>query len=402
MTAIWWEPKVVDLPSLDMGRSSRGGYMKPSWGQIGFAPDTYTGEPPRKATVELEWGLTYAASFKLFDGTIILRRLTNEELIYDIFETEYETQLLEEGTDTEDEDVDLPLVIGNVEYMQPQRTGDKSEQRYYLPDFAGSIGDGIDAYDDGVLINDNWTDNGDGTVSRSVDLVGTLYMSGTGNNETLVDMFSWACDELGLTLNSELAEDVNIDTVISSQQYTIDFLDKLAWYADHGFYILDDVLYLVHNDASNGVQQVGLEGNTFDPVKIQYNWPQPIKKYTAEWQTRDSVTDSDGTRVEAENHDIEVFSDYSVIGVEESMPKVYNYDKDTIKKRVEDILERANRPQIEIDLPLYRLPRYGEKIEFVDEISVNPVEGYVRVREFTLDYSAKTVTVKGDGEVNFI
>jgi len=401
MTAIWWEPKVVDLPSLDMGRSSGGGYMKPSWGSIGFAPDTYTDKPPRKAKVNLEWGLTYAAAFTVFNGTIMLRKYSSRELTYDIFESEYETQLLSEGTDTEGNDVDLPYVFGNVQYMQPQRTGDKTEQRYYLPDFAGSIGDGIDAYDDGVLINDSWTDNGDGTVSRSIDLVGTLYMSGTGNKASLVDILSWGCGELGLTFNSELASDVDIDTVIKSQQYIVDFLDSVVWYADHGFYILDNTLYLVHNDANNGIQQVGLAENTLDPVKITYNWPQPVKKYSAEWQTRKSVTDSSGTRVESENHEVELFADFNKIGVEESMPDVYNHDKATIKSRVQAILDRENMPRIEIDLPLYRLPRYGEKVEFVDEISVNPVRGHVRCREYSLDYSAKTVTIKGDGEVEF-
>ncbi len=401
MTAIWWEPKVVDLPSMDMGRSSKGGYMKPSYGQITFAPDTYTGKPPRKATVDLNWGLTYDSSIKIFNGTIMLRKYTTQELVYDIFEPEMETKLLDEGVDTEDNNVDLPLVLGTVTHMSPQRTGDKSERTYYWPDFAGSIGDGVDAFDDGVKINDSWTDNGDGTVSRSVDLVGELTFSGTGNKTSIVDLFSWACDELGLTFNSELAQDTDLDCVITSQQYIIDFLDKVAWYCDHGFYILDDILYLVHNDSDNGIQEVALSGGDITPVKFEYNWPQPIKKYTAEWSTRYAETDEDGSRIESEDHEVEVFSDFSVIGIEESLSRVYNESEDKVEARLEDIIERENKPIIKVELPLFRLPRYGERIDFHDEISVNPVEGYVHCRKFNLDYSAKTVIIEGDGEITF-
>lgn len=401
MTIVWWEPKVVDLPSLDMSRSSKGGYMKPSYGQITFAPDTYTGEPPRKASVNLNWGLNYDSSIKIFNGTIMLRKYTTQELIYDIFEPEMETKLLEEGVNTEDSDVDLPLIVGSITHMSPQRTGNESERRYYFPDFAGSIGNGVNAYDDGVIINDSWVANGDGTVSRSVDLVGELTFSGLGNKSGIVGFFSWACDELGLSLNSDLAEDVNLDCVITSQQYIIDFLDKIAWYCDHGFYILGNILYLVQNNATNGIQEVSLSTGDISPVKFTYNWPQPIKKYSAAWTTRYAETDVDGSRVESENHEVEVFNDFSVIGIEESLSRVYNESKSEVENKLQDIIERENMPTIVIELPLFRLPRYGERINFRDEISVNPVEGYVYCRKFNLNYAAKTVIIEGDGEVTF-
>lgn len=403
MTAIWWEPKVIDLPSMDMGSSNQGGYMKPSYGQITFAPDTYIDGPPRKATVDLNWGLDYANSIKIFNGTIILRKYTTQELIYDIFEPEMETKLLETGTDTEGNEVNLPLVLGTVTHMSPQRTGDKSEQKYYFPDFNGSIGDGVDAFDDGVQINDNWTDNGDGTVSRSVDLVGELTFSGTGNKTGIIDLFDWACNNLEkLTLNSKIAKNTDLDCVITSQQYIIDFLDKISWYCDHGFYILNNILYLIHNDSDNGIQEVALSDGDITPVKFTYHWAQPIKKYTAEWSTRYAKTDKNGSRIESENYETKAFSEYSTIGIEKKVSKVYNEANSKVKSRLKAILERENKPTIEVELPLFRLPRYGERINFTDKLNVNPVAGFVHCREFNLDYAAKTVILKGDGEINFI
>jgi len=400
--SIWWEPKVIEMPSLELSRSNQGGYQKPSWGQVSFAPDTYTGRPPRKATVSLDWGLTYSGAIHIFDGTIFLRRYTTQQLVYDIFEPEYEIELLAEGLDTEDNDVVQPLVAGSVEHMFPQRTGSDTEQRYYLPDFTGSIGSGINAYDDGVLINDSWTDNGDGTVSRSVDLVGQLTFSGTGNMTTLIEVFDWACGELGLTLDDSLADaDVAIDAVITSQQYVLDFLDSLSWYCDHGFYVREGTLYLISNDVDNGSQAIGLGEGDFDPINITYEWPQPVKKISAKWQTRYAKVDEDGSRIESQDHEVEVFSEFTAIGTEESVSKVYNFDETKVKSKLQSLIDRANLPQISLEIPLYRLPAYGERIDFVDLVNINPATGYVRCREVSLNYQNKSAHIKGDGEVTF-
>lgn len=402
MSVAWWEPKVVRMPSMDMKRSNERGYMKPSWGQVVFAPDTYTGAPPRKAEISLNWGLTYSSSIHIFDGTIMLRKVTTKDITYDIFEAEYEEELLDEGINLEDEDIVRPFVMGMVEHMNPVRTGRQTERKYYKPDFPGMPGSGFNAYDDGVRINDSWTDNGDGTISRSVNIVGELTFSGTANITTLVELFEWACGEIGVSLNTTLAQDVRIDGVITGQQLIIDFISNVAWYCDHGFYILDNTLYLVSNSSDNGSQEVGLGANATDPVKITFNWPQPIKKIEATWQTRSAVTDSSGSHIETEQEELSVFADFNTIGVDKNISRVFNRERSDIRSRMNALMTRSNMPQIEVELPLYRLPRYGERINFLDEISINRARGHVRCREFTLDYSSKTVKIKGDGEVSFI
>jgi len=390
------------MPSLELSRASNGGYQKPSWGQISFAPDTYTGEPPRKAEISLDWGMTYSGSIHIFDGTIFLRKSTTQVLNYDIFEPEYEIDLLEEGTDINGDETTQPFVIGRVEHMTPKRTGNDTERRYYLPDFSGSIGSGIDVYDDGVLINDSWTDNGDGTVSRSVNIVGELTFSGTGNNTTLIEVFEWACDKLGLTLNDKFAATgVEVDAVIINQQYVLDFLDGIAWYCDHGFYIREGILYLISNDSDNGSQAIGLGEGEFDPINITYEWPQPVKKISAEWQTRYAKVDEDGSRIESENHEVEVFSEFTAIGVEQSTSRIYNFDETKVGSKLQAIMDRANLPIISIEIPLYRLPIYGERIDFIDLVNINPATGYVRCRDVSLNYENKSASIRGDGEVIF-
>ena len=402
MSVIWWKPKVIEMPSLELSRQSNGGYQKPSWGSISFAPDTYDEEPPRKAQISLDWGLTYSGSIHIFDGTIILRKFITEQIDYDIFESEYEVELLEKGTNTEDNDVALPLVIGNVNHMSPQRTGSDTEQTYYLPDFSGSIGDDISAYDDGVQINDSWTNNSDGTVSRSVDLVGELTFSGTGNMATLIGVFGWACEKLNLTLDVLLAEEnVEIDTVITSQQYILDFLSGLSWYCDHGFYIREGVLYLISNKQDNGSQYIGLGEGDFDPISITYEWPQPVKRMSANWQTQHAKVDKNGSRIETEDHGVEVFSDYTTIGTEENISQVYNFDETKVKNKLQILIDRANMPRVSLEIPLYRLPIYGERIDFTDPIKATPVKGFVRCRQVSINYLNKSAHIKGDGEVVF-
>lgn len=399
MSAIWWDAKVAEMPSLELSRKNGGGYMKPSWGQVAFVADAFDGGPPRKATINLDWGMTYAGSVHIFDGTILLRQQTQKKIVYDIFEPEFAVDLLETGTDVKGKDAVKPLVIGQVNYMTPLRTGADTEQKYYLPDFAGSIGNGINAYDDGVLINDNWTDNGDGTVSRSVNLVGELSLSGVGKMQTLGDVFSWGASQLGLTLVSDLADtDMPIDAVLINQTHLIDFLDQMAWYCDHGFYIRSGKLFLINNAKDNGSQEVNLSEDKYEPIFISPCWAQPCKKYSATWQTREAV-EGEG-RIEQKDHSVEVSSDFTVVGTEKTVSRVFNTDEAIVRQRLQALLDRANMPRIKLDIPLIRLPVYGECINFADEISYSsPIKGYMRCRKASLNYKAKVLHIEGDGEV---
>jgi hypothetical protein len=192
-----------------------------------------------------------------------------------------------------------------------------------------------------------------------------------------------------------------VDAVITNQQYVLDFLDNLAWYCDHGFYIREGTLCLISNDADNSSQSVGLGEGDFDPINITYEWPQPIKKISAKWQTRYAKVDEDGSKIDSEDHEVEVFSEFTAIGIEEDISRVYNFDDTKVKSKLQTIINRANLPQISLEIPLYRLPTYGERIDFVDLVNITPATGYVRCREVSLDYENKSAHIKGDGEVAF-
>lgn len=403
MSAIWWEPKVVEMPSLELSRESEKGYMKASWGQVAFVPDAFPGAPPRKTTINLDWGMTYAGSVRVFDGTIVLRKQTPKKIMYDIFEPEFKDKLLDSGINTNGEACTKPLVIGSVEYMSPQRTGAVAEQKYYLPAFSGAIGSGINAYDDGVLINDHWVDNGDGTVSRTVNIVGELTFSGTGTMTNLGELFAWGSSVLGLELRDELAKkDMPIDVVVTNQQYLIDFLSSVAWYCDHGFYIKEGILYLVSNDLDNGSQLVDIEGGDFEPISIVPSWAQPIKKYSAKWGVRYAKVDENGSRIETKDLEAEVLSDFTAVGTEKTATKVYNFDIETVKKRLQVLLDRGNLPQITLDIPFVRLPGYGERIDFSNTLTAPAISGFMHVRKIHLDYKGRALNVTGDGEVNYL
>ena len=82
----WWEPAITKMPDMSLKRADRGGFVRVSWGSIGFAPNAFTGEPPAKAQIALDWGLVSSSLLHFFDGTIVRRGLANREGTYDLYE----------------------------------------------------------------------------------------------------------------------------------------------------------------------------------------------------------------------------------------------------------------------------------------------------------------------------
>ena len=389
----WWKPGIVSMPSMTLGSGVRGGFVKVDWGNISFAPNSFIAEPPAKANINLDWGLSSDSTIHIFDGEIYRRRYTNKNIGYDIFEPAYATKLLTEGVavknETDDPDVVVykPLIIGTVTYMAPQRTGLVTEEKYYMPDF-----DTYDFFDDGVLINDNWTIAG-GYAERSVDIVGELTISGTGNMTTLNEVFSWAAGEIGLGYENIHGGDVALNYIASSQMLMVDFLDTIAYYCSYQFYIKDDVLYLVDMDQDNGEQ--GIEA--FDFVEIKYEWPMPIKKYSASWSLQ--KFDAETVTLIADEKEVEYFTE-NPVGDEVSIA-VFDQAVLDVTTKIEAIAAQDAKVIISLSLPLDRLPSIGEKISFTDRKQAHNITGYLRVRKYSINYSAKTLDILGNGEIVF-
>ena len=389
----WWKPGVVSLPSMTVGSGVKGGFVKVDWGSISFAPNSYSSEPPPKATVDLNWGLDSSNTIHIFDGEIYRRGYSNKSIDYDIFEPEYDTKALDEGTDVKSEvtdpDVDVvqPLIIGTVEYMAPQRTGLDTEEKYYMPDFAT-----YDFFDDGVLVNENWTVAG-GYAEGSVSVVGTLTISGTGNMTTLNDVFNWAATEMGLSYSNIHGGDVALNCVVTSQMLMVDLLDALAYYCCYQFYIKSDTIYLVDMNQDNGEQEI----EEFDFVEIKYAWPMPRKQYSAAWTLK--KFDPTTVTVIDDPQEVEHFTDSSVGDDVTITP--YDQTVDDVTAKIEAIAEQDTKVIIELSLPLDRLPSIGEKISFTDRKQSHNITGYLRVRSYSLNYSSKTLDLSGNGEITF-
>ena len=393
MAQYWWKPGIISMPSMSLGSGVKGGFVKVEWGVISFAPNSFESEPPAKASVDLDWGLSSSNTLHIFDGKIYRRKYTNKSIDYDIFEPEYDTKVLTEGVNVKDEESDpddtvyRPLVIGTVTYMSPQRTGLSSEQKYYMPDFAT-----YDFYDDGVLINDGWTVSDD-YAERNVNLVGSLTMSGTGNMTTLNDVFSWAANKMGLSYVNVHGGDVPLNCVVTSQSLMVDFLDKITFYCGYQFYIKNDTIYLVDMNQDNGEQTI----EEFDFVDIGYEWPMPIKKYSAEWTLK--TFDQDSVSLIDDPQSVEYYTDNSV--GDEITITPYDQTVTEVTKKIEAIAERDAKTIITLSLPLDRLPSIGEKIIFTDRKQQHNISGYLRVRSYSINYQSKTLDIKGSGEITF-
>jgi hypothetical protein len=389
----WWKPGVVSLPSMSVGSGVKGGFVRVAWGSISFAPDSYASEPPAKATVDLEWGLDSSDTIHIFDGEIYRRSYTNKSINYDIFEPEYDTKALTEGVAVKNEigDPDVtafePLLIGTVNYVAPQRTGLNTEEKYYMPDFAT-----YDFFDDGVLINDNWT-IGATYAERTVAIVGTLTISGTGNMVTLNDVFTWAATEMGLSYENIHGGDVALNCVVTSQMLMVDLLDTLAYYCSYQFYIKNDTIYLVDMNQDNGEQEI----EEFDFVEIQYTWPMTIKKYSSAWTLKEF--DATTTTLIDDPQEVEYFTD-NPVGDKVTIT-AYDQTVDDVTTKIEAIAAQDAKVVIALSLPLDRLPAIGEKITFIDRKQSHNITGYLRVRSYSLNYSSKTLDLSGNGEITF-
>ncbi len=383
----WWSPGIVSMPAMSIGSGNRGGYARVTWGSIGFAPNAFTGTPPARATISLDWGVSSDSVLHIFDGTIIRRSYKNDEISFDLYEPDFDTKLLSDGTDETGEEAVQPLVIGTVNYMTPQRTGSDIQQKYYMPDFAS-----YNFYDDGVLINDNWTVSG-GYAERSVNLAGTLSMSGTGNMTTVSDVFSWAAARLGLSFVDVYGATETLNCAVYSQQLLIDFLDKIAYYAGYQFEIRDDILTLISVTQDNGEQTL----DKYDSVELSYEWPMPVKTYTANWTNR--VFDAATVSLVDDPQEIVHYTG-SATG-DEATVDVYDENPTDVAAKIADIATREQRVWVSLSLPLDQLPNIGEMVSFVDRKSSHDISGYLRVRQYDLDYSGKKLNIKGDGEITF-
>ena len=363
--------------------------------------DTNLWPPPREITLEHKYTETDESGITiLFKGTGHLASFDRESVRYDLYGSKYTENLLDEIEDYDGNTVTLPRALGAVYYVIPVRIVDVGIYPTYHKAYLSGTTPGIDynIYDDGVDINSNVTDNGDGTFSLSASPVGEVSMSGTGTITTLSELIDYAKTPLGLSYNYsgtlEASPSPTISYYADSQSVLIDFVSSVAAYFEHLFYISGYTLHAVSMDNANGSRTL----TEYDFFPVTYNYPVPIKSIKSEWQTREAGEWVDGGKyVKSKVEEAQVSSEYPY-GTEENISP-YQYVQSDILTRLGSLLTAKHKAQISLSVPISDdLPVPGEQIIFTDASSFQQdLDITMFCRNLKYDFGEDVVVISGDG-----
>jgi len=349
----------------------------------------------------------------MFDGIGWRSRIdpANRRVTYELHGRRYNAQLLEIATDYDgNEEVPLPRALGVVYYAKAVRLPDEDNPAgwpsltgcptYHNLYIAGVKGTDWHVYDDGVNIDANAGDNGNGTFSLSASPVGEVTVSGVGAIETLSDLISWAVDgsrlALSYTYNAalEASPSPSLSYLANSQQLLIDFVSNVAAYFRHLYYERGYSLVGVHMDVPNGSREL-IDGYDFYR-KTSYADPAAISLIRAVWQHRRAVEETIGKYVKSENQEETAQSGYPY-GSEESVTP-YEYARAAVKASLEDLLGYMLKPEARLAIPVSDdLPVPGERIMYRDQDNFDKDLNVVMYcRTIKYDFERETVEIIGD------
>ena len=100
-----WRGRVTSLSPIRIEAKPQGGFVKLSWGQMGFSPDCFVDPqgqvmaPPARISATAQWGIRddLEALSLAFEGEAVLRERREDELIYEVLEKDWQANALEEG-----------------------------------------------------------------------------------------------------------------------------------------------------------------------------------------------------------------------------------------------------------------------------------------------------------------
>lgn len=195
---------------------------------------------------------------------------------------------------------------------------------------------------------------------------------------TLALVFGACCVVLGLTLDTTMARDPSpaVEWTSSGEQLLIDFMDDIAAFYTHMFYISGTTLYLIDMlDQDNGSRTV----TEYQYFPLRYYWDPPIGI--------------------AKAGDFSAVSSYTY-GVEEILT-AYHDTQANVETALADVVTVANRARAELPIPFAgNIPDPAEKVTFPDTSNVADLSTYIRTRVITYDFDNEEVIVEGDGVVS--
>jgi len=511
----WWDNKVISFdPPVYKTSEKRGGFCSLSFGSVSFSPDLFESDwpPPINCVTTVYYTeTTEAAKQKMFEGTLHLNDIKNDEITYEFYGETVDFDLLDESYAYDEDAVDVVkaatykwtvigatseyycelLAGGDPEIVEPEiifeddtaitegsavgslainewiyddpgtgwdtvivriagsvdpdtkadgylRAGYTDEQvpyyrafgevthvkplrlanawggnyRYDMGHITGTVancgeavGDIWCVYDDGVDISSNVTNVLNNVFELTSAPVGTVTMSGTGEDITITEIFDWAATRISYTLDSTYVASPapSISYWANKQKPLTDFLGKLTEFFSHLFYLRDSKIYLVSMSADNGSASL----DSYDFMVNQLEYTAPISQITAEWETRkpgewseaDNPGVAAGVYVKETTETVTIDGGYSY-GDELSISDIFAYTRSDVTDALTDILALEQEPDVEVTMPFTgTLPLPGKKITIIDDTMKVNSTIIMHVGEVHYDMSNNEIKLIGNGSI---
>lgn len=401
----WWDAQVKSFRSLYRSLEHEyGGYCRINLGDIIFSPELFENEwvPPDTITVKAEHSITdYSGAIELFESTAFRNTINLSEIVYSLVEKDYGVDLLGTDTDYNGDTVPLPRAFGTVTHVNPVRLPDRiGAPTYHKGYVSGVISTNWHVYDDGVNIDANVTDNGDGTFSLSAIPVGEVTLSGIGVDTNLSDIFDWACEagNLNLTYDNTYAEapSPSVEYWEATQRTMLNFLSEISAYFSHMFYIDENsgTLYLIEMIVANGTRTL----TAFDKFEDSVTYTNNDYTYQVKtnWIERQAVSDATGNHVKDFDMEESVISSFEfgkVVAV-----NTFQATRSDINDQLTKILTTLNMPIVQIKIPIENFSSApGEEISYVDQQLVTDLNVTFYVDSIKYDFDEDKIELSGRG-----
>ena len=282
---------VDSAPNLSLG-SSRGGFLTVQSGMVvltsepdnsnhPFGLSRFTALLTQSAyAVEIKFDTSHA----LFAGSIVLDQISNDQLRFVFYATEYSAQAISTVTDSEGYTQYNPFSHGTISNRQPLiQTG---AQSFRNPGLATS---GVFVYEEGA---DRFSTADATTITTTGYAGGNVVVSGTGTNGTTLEaFFDYVANALSLDVTTA---DTTKTTSASSRvihlyehrpQLLIDLASSVAESTNHEFHISKNqvdgntTLYLI--DRANNPAATVIED--IDVISTSYKLPFPIASVSGDY-----------------------------------------------------------------------------------------------------------------------
>ena len=413
----WWDNQVISFdPPVYRTSEKRGGFCSLSFGSVSFSPDLFGSDwpPPINCVTTIYYTeTTEEAKQKMFEGTLHLNDIKPDEIIYAFYPETVAFDLLDEGYDYDaDEEVPYPRAFGEVTHVTPLRLADAGggNYRYDMGHITGTAlncgeagGDIWCVYDDGVDISGNVANVAANVFELTSAPVGIVTMTGTGEDTTITEIFNWAATRISYTLDSTYVATPapSISYWADRQRPITDFLDKLAQFYVHLFYLRDDFIYLVAMSADN--ESTTLDG--YDYISTSLEYMTPISQITTKWETRAPGEWSEegnpgtaaGVYVKKTLETVAIDGGYSY-GNELSIHDVFAYTRVGVTDALTDILVLEKEPDVLVVMPFKgTLPLPGKRITLTDETMKVDSTIIMHVRDIYYDIDNDEIRLVGNG-----